>query len=514
MRYYLCIDNGGTVTKAALFDGHGREIAGAATETRAISKKTGFMERDMEEMWRANCAVIRETIQKSGVRPADIAAVAPTGHGKGLYLWGKDGRPARNGILSTDNRAWEYPVKWRADGTEKKVFSISLQHILACQPVSLLAWLRENEPQTLSNVKWIFECKDYVRFRLTGEARAELTDYSGANLLNLSTRDYDDELLTLFGLESLRDTLPPLCRSDEVAGTVTAEAAAKTGLLPGTPVAGGMFDIDACAIALGVTDETNLCAIAGTWSINEYLRKAPVTDGRVLMNSLFCMGGYYLIEESSATSGGNHEWFVKTLLPELRAEKERLGESLHAEMNAQVSSIPTAEFCPIFLPFLMAGNVHPNAKGSFVGITSRHTRAHLLRSMYEGIAFSHKYHIDKLLATRETPPGCIRLAGGMARSAVWAKMLSDVMGLPVEVVKTRETGALGCAIAAAVSVGDFATVEEAVSAMCTVSSTVLPDEGNTKIYAAKYAMYRRVIDALDGVWDDMEKLIRQGETYV
>lgn len=178
------------------------------------------------------------------MRPKDVACVGICGHGKGLYLWGKDGRPARRGIISSDNRAWEYPVRWKQDGTEEAVFARSCQHIMACQPVALLAWIRDHEPGVLENVQWVFACKDYVRFRLTGEAKAELTDYSGANLLNLYTRQYDRELLRLFGLECIAPALPPLCTAAEICGYVTEEAAAACGLPAGTPVIGGMFDID------------------------------------------------------------------------------------------------------------------------------------------------------------------------------------------------------------------------------------------------------------------------------
>ena len=205
----------------------------------------------------------------------------------------------RNGIISTDNRAWSYPVKWKKNGTEEKVFERSCQHILSSQPVSLLAWLKDNEPETLERTQWIFACKDYVRFRLTGEAFAERTDYSGCNLVNLHTGEYDPELLALFGLSECMDKLPP--------------------------VAGGAFDIDACAVAVGVTDEEHVCMIAGTWSINEYIGREPVTDGSVMMNSFFCLPGYYLVEECSPTSAGNNEWFMKSLLPELREECKKSG---------------------------------------------------------------------------------------------------------------------------------------------------------------------------------------------
>ena len=223
MKYYLGVDNGGTSTKAALYDVRGRELCSAARETAVLTPGPDCFERDMEEMWEANCAVIRETVTGSGVDPGDIAGVAVCGHGKGLYLWGREGKPVRNGILSADNRAYAYVERWRKDGTEARAFARSCQHIMACQPVALLPWLRDHEPEAIPRIQWVFGCKDYVRFRLTGEARGELTDCSGAGAVNLRTRQYDPALLTLYGLEDLAAAFPPLCRSDEVAGCVRSE---------------------------------------------------------------------------------------------------------------------------------------------------------------------------------------------------------------------------------------------------------------------------------------------------
>ena len=509
MKYYLGLDNGGTTTKAALFDRAGREICVASTSTQMITPKPGFVERDTEEMWQANCLVIRQVIQRSGVCPEDIAGVGICGHGKGLYLWGKDGRPVRNGIISTDNRAYAYTTRWHDDGTEEKAFSYTCQHLMACQPVPLLAWVRDNEPDNYANIQWIFECKDYIRFRLTGEARAELTDYSGTGLLNLHTRAYDDALLDLFGLTAVKQALPPLCTSTEICGRVTEQAAALCGLTAGTPVIGGMFDIDACALAVGVTDETRICMIAGTWSINEYPRPEPVLDQSVRMNSLFCLPEYYLIEESSPTSAVNNEWFVQQLLSEAAKAAQENGQKIYTQMNQWVEEIPPEEFVPVFLPFIMASNVHPNARGTFAGISANHTRQHLIRSVYEGIVFCHKYHIDRLMKSRTAPPQSIRMAGGAAHSAVWVRIFADTLQMPIETVTADETGALGCAIAAAFAVGDFPTLNDAVKAMCQVAPAVLPDPSKAEIYRKKYALYQKTIDCLNPLWDDMQDLIEE-----
>ncbi len=507
MNYYLGLDNGGTTTKAALYDLQGRETGAASVDTAALTPKPGFIERDMEEMWRANCTVIRQVLDKTGISPADVKGVAVCGHGKGLYLWGKDGKPVRNGILSTDNRAYAYSIRWRADGTEERVMARSCQHIMACQPPALLAWLRDHEPECLERTRWVFACKDYIRFRLTGQARGEITDYSGANLINLRTRQYDDALLELFGLRGIREALPPLVGSVEIAGEVTEEAAAACGLRPGTPVAGGMFDIDACALAVNVLDEKNICMIAGTWSINEYPRREPVTDGNVQMNSIFCLPEYYLIEESSPTSAGNHQWFLKNLLPEVAAQAKVEGRSVYDVMNRWVASVSPSEFVPVFLPFLMASNVHPNAKGAWIGLSASHERRHLLRAVYEGIVFCHKVHLERLMATRDTAPACIRLAGGAARSRVWTQMFADILGYPVETVAVNETGALGCAIAAATATGAYAGIQEAAARMCPVSGRVEPNRDHFPAYQARFRLYQRAVACLDGLWDEMQEVI-------
>lgn len=506
MKYYLGLDNGGTSTKASIFTKEGKEVCTVSTDTKMITSYPGFTERDMDEMWEANCRVIKGVIAKSGISADEIAAVACCGHGKGLYLWDKNGKPARNGIISTDRRAQDYVDRWIADGTEKKVFEISCQHIMACQPVSLLAWLKDNEPETLSNVQWVFECKDYVRFRLTGEAFAEKTDYSGANLLNLHTEKYDSELMKLFGLEEFMDALPPLRGSFDICGGVSEQAATLTGLAAGTPVAGGMFDIDACALAVNVTNEDHICMIAGTWSINEYIRKEPVMDGKILMNSLFSIPGYYLIEESSATSAGNNEWFIKTLMPELVQQCKAEGKNIYAKGDEFVGSLTAQDYCPIFFPFLMASNVNPKALGSFIGLSNYHTRAHIMRSVYEGIAFSHRYHLEKLLATRKIPPVSIHLAGGAAHSTIWTQIFADIMKMPIETVQANETGTLGCAMAAAVACGDYPDIQAAAKNMTKISRIVHPVEKNVESYEKKYRVYLRLIEALNPVWNEFTSI--------
>ena len=276
MNYLMGIDNGGTFSKAAIFDEDGHQISVASFPTVTITPKSGYTERDMEELWEVNQKAIKEAIEKSGIDVSDLRGISFSGHGKGLYLVDEEGKPAYNGILSTDARAWKYIEEWKKDGTKDKVYQKTFQEILACQPVALLAWLRDHEPEVLEKTKYIFSVNSYVRYKITGEAYAEYTDFSGANLVNLTTKEYDRELLSYFGLEMIWDKLPPLRYSADVCGKVTEEVAKATGLPAGIPVAAGMFDVDACGIASGLVSEEEMCMVAGTWSINEYISESPL----------------------------------------------------------------------------------------------------------------------------------------------------------------------------------------------------------------------------------------------
>src|SRR5262249_17627454 len=155
------------------------------------------------------------------------------------------------------------------------------------------------------NTRWIFEAKDYIRFMLTGEAYAEVTDYSGTSLMNLVTASFDKELLKIFGIEEVYDKLPPLKYSCDVCGFISDTASELTGIPKGVPVCGGMFDIDACAIAMEAQKDRDICVITGTWAINEYTSKTRLKSGGTVNHSFFCIPGYYLIEESSPASAGN-----------------------------------------------------------------------------------------------------------------------------------------------------------------------------------------------------------------
>lgn len=497
-RYFLGVDNGGTVVKAALFDPCGRELAVAAQKTQVYTPEPDYQERDMEDLWEQNCACIRAVLQESGIPPAQIAGVAVCGHGKGLYPWGKNNAPARRAMVSTDLRARAYPKRWKENGVHAALFPQLCQELIPGQQAALLAWMKDHEPQTYDSIQWVFSVKDYIRFRLTGQAMSELTDLSGSGLMDIRAGKVDRALLRALGIEEAAEKLPPLCRSFDVCGTVTAQAARLTGLREGTPVAGGMFDVDACAIASDVTAPGRICTITGTWSINETILEQPGLDRPVAMRSLYAIPGFYLLEECSPTSAGNLEWVLKHLSGELSPAP---GQSVYDRVSELVDALPPQD-CPVyFLPFLYGTNSHDFARGSFLGLTSAHTAAHLLRAVYEGVAFSHKVHIQRLWQEdRPHPP--IRIAGGASNSAVWTQIFADVLNAPIERVRgVQELGALGCAMAAAVAVGVYPDYGAAAREMVHLDTVLQPDASRVPIYQKKFETYQAIVQALLPLWE-------------
>ena len=494
--YLLGIDNGGTMSKAAVFTADGRELAVAARPVQILSPRPGWSERDMRDMWHGTADAIRKALEKSGVAPADIACVACTGHGNGLYLIDSQGSPVRNGINSMDSRAAAIIADWKARGIDAAALPKTAQCIWPAQPNALLSWLRDHEPDSITRASAVLMAKDYIRFKLTGKVAMELTDMSATSLMNVVTADYDDEVLELFGISEMKRLLPPLVKTADICGSVTAEAAALTGLKVGTPVAGGMFDIDACGLASGCVDESRLVMVAGTWGNNQYIARQPLIDKDLFMTTCYSMPGWYLMLEGSPTGAGNLEWFVAEFLHEKKLLLDQAGgSSVWQWADGVVAGLVPLADDPLFLPFLYGSNVGAGYQACLLGMASRHGRDRVMRAVYEGCIFSHNWHLDRLCKFRPRPTA-VRLTGGAAKSAVWVQMFADIFQLPVEVPAGSELGALGAAIAAAVACGVYGSYELAVAAMTRVARRQEPNPDLAAVYASRYHQYLAAVAAL------------------
>lgn len=504
MVYLLGIDNGNTVSKAALFDETGREIAVASAGAETLYPQPGWTERSMESLWTSTAHAIRAVIEKAGINPQAIAGIGNTGHGNGLYLLDKQGQPVRNGIQSLDTRADGILAERKRRGVLERAFPYILQEFWPAQPNALLPWLKQNEPDSYNRIAKIVSCKDYVKFRLTGAVTTDYTDISGTCLLDNTNKRYSRDLLDWYGIPEMWDALPHLAESSEVVGRVTKEAAEATGLAEGTPVVGGLFDVDAGALGSGVIAPGTLCIIAGTWSINEVLIDQPVQNPALAMVHVGMVPGRWMVLEGSATSMANLEWFVNTLGGEEKQEAARRGVSVYEICSELVNSLPPGSTDIIFHPFLFGSNVQATARAGFYGVAGWHTKAHLLRALYEGVVYGHLNHIDKLRALG--PLSVARLTGGGSRSTVWTQIFADALNMVMEVPDGGEVSALGAAMSAGIGVGVYRDHADAVQQAVRVIRQQTPIAENTPLYLKRYQAYQQLLDVMRRPWETLHQL--------
>lgn len=492
----LGIDNGLTMTKAVVFDAKGRVRATARRRIAQAIPAPRNIERDMAALWQATAEAIRDALAAAG--HPEIAAIAATAHGDGVYLLDRDGQPLGAGILSLDSRAGTVVAGWEVDGTSDAALAMSGQKPHASAPSALLAWIRDHEPERFLRIGHVLACKDWLRFCLTGTIGTDLTEAS-TSFTDVSTQDWSPEVLKLYGLAALQHALPDVTRPDAIVGAVTPEAAAMTGLQPGTPVVAGLHDVTASALGIGGHRKGTIAIVAGTYSINETVSDAPKTDPR-----WFCRNGLRPGEWNnmaiSPASAANYDWFLDTLTGADRARADAEGRSIHADIEPEVRAALARTSTVLFHPYLYGSPHGPQASGGFVGVHGWHDRGDLIRAVIEGIAFNHRVHVDAL---REGfRPTEARLTGGISRSPLYAQVFADALGLPVTVTDTDEAAAWGAALCAGAGVGLFPDpTADPRDVACT---TYTPDPVRSAALETRFKLHCDISDALSPLWPRIE----------
>ena len=408
MPHILAIDAGGTAVKAGVYDLRGRERALVGEALRPLSSAPGWIERDPAELWRIICRCVRKSVAAAELQPEGIAAIGLTGTGNGLFLLDSSGRPVRNGILSSDQRAAGIVQRWLAEGRGPGHIALTGQQLWAGKPLPLLAWLAEHEPATLARAAHALMGKDVLRYRLTGRLAQEVTDASTASMIDQSARVWTPAVLAHLGLETMqglfRETVESLASPDPL----TADAADALGLAVGTPVAAGAADGHAMMLALGILDDTLLNVTAGTWGLNQLAPRTPTTDGSILASTLGCRPGDHILIDGAPTSASTFEWLVERIIGPTRPLEDR--DAVYRWCNEAVAALSEADPPVFFLPYLNGAIDDADARGSFVGLSSWHHLPHMVKAVFEGVAFEHRSHVERLIAGR-VPPRAVRFAG-------------------------------------------------------------------------------------------------------
>ncbi len=491
--YLLGLDAGNTVIKAVIFDLEGREVACAGQEGHSRMPCPGHVERDLGELWENAKRVIRICLDKAGIDAKDIAAIGCAGHGNGLYALDREGQPLL-GIQSLDTRATGLVEEWVAEGVGDRAVPIARQRPWPSQTPTLLVWLKRHRPELFQRIGTVFLSKDFVVNRLTGSRVSEVSDMSGAGLLDLAARRYDSTLMAAYGLADSMHMLPPLIESADIAGHVTEKVAAETGLAAGTPVIGGLFDVVASALGSGVSRTGSASIIAGTWSINQVIIDGPDLKAPVFMSSTFDRGRYMAME-NSATSAANLEWLVREFF---EGEHEEGVSPFDAACTLAAAVTPATDD-PLYHPYLYGAQQDGHARAGFYGMAGWHTKGHLIRGLLEGVAFGHRQHVETIRKAGATFEEAV-LSGGGSRSQLWPQIFADVLGVPVTVAVSRETGALGAAIAAGTGVGLFADFTEGAAAMVRTDRHYQPDSALSAHYDRRYRLYEDIAKAMAPLW--------------
>lgn len=492
----LGIDNGLTVTKAVVFDATGRVLAVARRRLPQFMPAPRFVERDMAGLWIATAEAVAEAVAASG-RGVDIAAVSATAHGDGLYLLDRDCLPLGPGILSLDSRAGTVVDGWSADGTAGRALALTGQMPHASAPATLLAWMRDHQPDRFGRIGHVLACKDWLRFCLTGTIGTDLTEAS-TSFTEVTTQGYHPDILPLFGLQRL--TLPAISLPTDMVGHVTEAAAALTGLRQGLPVVAGLHDVTASALGIGGYGVGCVAIVAGTYSINETVSVSPKVDPR-----WFCRNGLKRGEWNSMAispaSAANYDWFLDRLCG---AERQAAGSAIHATLLPEIEAALARPSTVLFHPYLYGSPHGAQASGGFLGLRGWHDRGDMLRAVLEGIAFNHRVHVDAL--RHGFQPSQALMTGGISRSPVFAQMFADVLGMPVTVTDTEEAAAWGAALCAGVGVGLFASALDDPRDMGAASQTYAPDPPRRDELDRRYRLHCKVAAAMAPLWPEIEAL--------
>jgi sugar (pentulose or hexulose) kinase len=496
--FLLGVDVGTSVCKSVLFDLAGREVAVARAPAAVQHPVPDASEADMAAVWAAVCRTIRELTRRDDVPAGAIVGVGVTAAVSGVWLLDAHRQPCRNAVLWNDGRAAPILARWETEGRMPEIFAISGNALFPGMTLPALNWLAAHEPATLAQARYVMCGKDWIRFKLTGEICSDESDLSQMPG-DISTRAYSDRLFALCGVSDYTHLFPPLAAPEAVIGRVTQQAAAETGLLPGTPVVTGLADVQASMVGAGATGAGTACSIVGTSALNNVVLDRPsfTPEG---IGFQFLMPGRLWIRSLTNTAGTmSLEWFMQNFCADERRQAEQRGTGVYEILEEEAASVPIGAGGVIFHPYLNTTGVlapfrNVAARAQFFGLAVDHERRHLLRAVYEGLALAMR----ELYALLEVDARAVIVTGGGARSRFWCQMFADCTGRRMLVPEGSEFGAKGVAILAGIGTGQYADLAAATQATFRIQRVHEPD-------AQAYRQYGRVLELYRAIYEDMQE---------
>jgi xylulokinase len=490
----LGIDIGTSGTKTLAMDETGRILASASAEYPCEHPRPGWSEQDPELWWKATVETIGKVLDKGGIKPSDVAGIGLSGQMHGSVFLDESGSVIRPALLWNDQRtaAECLEIETRAGGREALIRMVANPALTGFTAPKLL-WVRAHEPRNWDRVRQVLLPKDYIRYRLSGTYATEVSDASGTLMLDVANRRWSTELLGKLDLDPA--LLPDCFESPEVSSKVSGIGARETGLADGTPIVGGGGDQPAGAVGNGIVRSGVVSATMGTSGVVFAHADEPGFDplGR-LQRGCHAVPGAWHVMGVVLSAGGSLQWFRNELgKAEVALAKERNVDPYFVLSDEAALAGVGAEGL-FYLPYLTGERTphfDPDAKGAWVGLTVRHGRPHLVRSILEGATYAMR---DSLELIREMGVTIeqVRVSGGGARNPLWRQIQADIYGVDVHTVNSTEGPAFGVALLAQVGTGGFSSVPEACDATIRLVDRTSVDRNAKRYYDRSYGVFRQL----------------------
>ncbi|MCX7027378.1 MAG: FGGY family carbohydrate kinase [Spirochaetes bacterium] len=496
--YLLGIDFGGGGAKATLLRGDGHIAATAVREYPTYHPREGWAEQNPDEVYAAFKILCREILQRSAIAPDAIAAICLDAATHTGVLLDASGGLVRDSIYWTDRRSVEESAHL-SETMGAKIMELCLNATSPIWTLPQLIWLRNHEPKVHARIKRILFMKDYIRLRLTGEFVTDRIDAMGSLLMDERGGIWSEELCGFAGLDT--SMLPRLADPQDIVGKVRTEAAAETGLAVGTPVLAGAPDTVMEVYASGAIapgQATVKLATAG--------RICAVTNRGIphpmLVNYRHLAPGLWYPGTATKSCAASYRWYRDVLCEGEMDRAEAAGSDAYGIMDDEAASVPPGSDGLFFHPYLqgeMTPYLDDSLRGSFIGLSSFHGKAHFTRAVLEGVAFSLYDCMGVLRKLGVEPKRAIAIGGG-ASSPLWLGILADVLGIELDKNENDDSSSLGSAMLAGVAMGVFDTLADSVKKCVCVKETVVPDKERHAIYLERFAIYKKIHDALAPVY--------------
>jgi xylulokinase len=489
---YLGIDIGTGGTRALLIDSRGVVRAGCtALHEDMMMARPLWAEQRPENWWDAAVDAIRGVLAQARVAGSEVRSIGLSGQMHGLVLLDAAGAVIRPSLIWCDQRSQPQVDAVNAKLGRETVLQYIANPVLTGFTLPKLLWVRDHEPANFDKARKMLLPKDYVRYKLTGEYATEVSDASGTAVFDVVKRRWSFEMMDALGLD--RSLLPECRESVEVSGKITAEIAELTGLAAGTPVVGGGGDQASSAVGNGIVMPGVVSCTLGTSGVVFAHMEQVAYDpaGRV---HTFChaVPGKWHVMGVTQGAGLSLQWLRNQLMPGIDYDV----------MTAEAAQSPAGAQGLFWLPYLMGErtpHLDATARGGWIGLTAKHTRADLIRAVIEGVSYSQRDCLD-IVEGLGVAVASVRASGGGAKSAFWRQLLASVLNRRVVTLETQEGSAYGAALLALAGSGEGGSVEDVCKVAIRETDSVSPCAPDAAVYEQGHGIYQALYPALRPIY--------------